>query len=380
MALWSQGLKSPCYQYPEIDWDWSGALWRRPAWFKGLYMESWTAISLKKTWFYEPGNDLLCLFVTVAVFYSQLQSHKISRYDFSPQTGDLVREVVISTIFPAVGPWSTMFACLGSYGKIYSTSASKAGVYETHWESLSPVGWFSGDYPLWYVILPTVWPPQAVVNREDDYCLAVSGNQLYTFRDLSGAPTLTRRTILSNAPGYVCYESRESLWYVDKVGLMGKYAYQAGRWEGQASVQRETVAATNYMVAFDTLRKRLAVFRDVPDDPATGACRCEIEFYRPLVRVGRETGATGGLTDPVPVTPLRAGQRARFVAHLVGEAGEPLPPYLVQGSLADPAEGYLVNRTAAGNRLGVVEFLYQAPALGGNEETLELSTTITDGE
>ena len=160
------------------------------------------------------------------------------------------------------------------------------------------------------------------------------------------------------------------LWLVTQDGLIAKANYRLGRWEMLSTVQDPAPDALNYLCAFDAKRNRLAIFRQRPD-AADGACQCQIEFYRPLCRVGR-------LTDPVPVSPLRAGTKVHLVAHLVGDSGEGIGGYLVNGELLDPAQGTLLTPVAGTELCGAVTFKYQAPA--AVEDTLKISATIVDGD
>jgi hypothetical protein len=97
-----------------------------------------------------------------------------------------------------------------------------------------------------------------------------------------------------------------------------------------------------------------------------------LEFYRPLYQVA-------GLTDPVPVTRLRAGEKVLFVAHLYGDNGEGVSPYTVNAAMEEPVEGRLLTPFSGTELNGAATFRYQAPAAGCTEK-LKLSTTVTDGE
>jgi hypothetical protein len=97
-----------------------------------------------------------------------------------------------------------------------------------------------------------------------------------------------------------------------------------------------------------------------------------LEFYRPLYKVA-------GLTDPVPVSRVRAEEKVLFVAHLYGDNGEGVSPYTVNAALEEPVEGRLRTPFAGTELNGAASFRYQAPEVGCTEK-LKLSATITDGE
>jgi len=83
------------------------------------------------------------------------------------------------------------------------------------------------------------------------------------------------------------------------------------------------------------------------------------------------------LTQPVPVTSLKAGKRVVLVAHLIVEAGEGVTPYTVNGELQEPVDGRLVTPFSGTEMSGRVCFQYQAPN-EACEETLSLETEVEE--
>jgi len=81
------------------------------------------------------------------------------------------------------------------------------------------------------------------------------------------------------------------------------------------------------------------------------------------------------LTDPVPVTRLRNGEKARFVAHLYGDSGEGAGTYPLRGMLSEPAAGALLTPITTTEQSGAATFQYQAPDEAATE-TLNLSATV----
>ncbi len=80
----------------------------------------------------------------------------------------------------------------------------------------------------------------------------------------------------------------------------------------------------------------------------------------------------------VPVTSLRTGKRIVLVANLVGDAGEGIVPYTVNGQLADPVSGRLVTPFTGTELGGRACFQYQAPDQAC-QDTLRLSVTVEEG-
>jgi len=193
---------------------------------------------------------------------------------------------------------------------------------------------------------------------------------------------MSTKTILGSlrfpaAPNCLSWESRRFAWAIAPSGSIFKLAYGAvpPRFELMSSVQNPDPAAKDYRLAFDTLRNRLAVLRWLPDS-AEGSCNLKLEFYRPLVKV-----SATGLTDPVPLAPIRAGQATRFVAHLHGDMGEGLGAYNLNAQVADPAVGRALSPAAPTLVNGEASFGYQAPpGSTGEQDTLVISARlIQDG-
>jgi hypothetical protein len=359
MALWVLGTIAPCLTYNLWDGiirsiSYNPFLITPPR----IYDECiWTI----NHFFYEPGNDYLVAYMLFSTYH--WPSWAVYLYKWDAETGVCLGRQTAS-IFAI--SWAN-HAGVGSYNHIYTTMNSSTKIYEVPWDSLSyQAGMWSVD--------PNTWNPNsiyshAVVNRLDGILCGVGSDHLDIW-NLNPTPTRRMQLRLPNSLGYMAYENRENLWIVTKDGLVLKANYRAARWEMLSTVQNPSPDAVNYLCAFDTRRKRLAVLRQRPD-AEDGACQCQLEFYRPLYRSAR-------LTDPVPVSPLRAGAKVRFVAHLIGEAGEGVASYLANAALVEPAAGQCLTPVARTEICGAVTFRYQAPAAG--RDTLKISATITDGE
>jgi len=363
MSLWPLKTVSPCLEYHQ----WDGVPHypiRYNEWLitpPRIYDE---AINSVGHFFYEPGGDLLVAYMIFDTYH--WPSWACWRYEFSAETGAFIKRSQAGIISMA---WAC-HAGMGSYNKTYTTMNSTTRIYEVPWDSLSPgAGMWSVD--------PYTWNPKtifryAVVNREDNLIAGVGSWTLEVW-DISGIPVRRAQMRLPNVLGYLAYESRDNLWLITQDGLVAKANYRVNppRWEMLSSVQNPSPDAKNYLVAFDTKRRRLAVFRQRPD-AEDGSCQCQLEFYRPLYKVA-------GLTDPVPVSRLRAEEKVLFVAHLYGDNGEGVSPYTVNATLEEPVGGRLLTPFAGTELNGAASFRYQAPAASCTEK-LKLSSTITDGE
>lgn len=357
MALYPISTLTPCLTYHR----WDGVVRPYNQWLvkpPRIYDESLSSLN---HFFYDPGADKL---VGYAVFNTNAwPGWAVWRFEWEAVSGAFLNRSQ-ANIFAIA--WANHAGC-GSYGAIYTTWKSGYGVSQVKSSNLTHA-------PGMWDIDPWSWNPQrifnfAVVNRENQIIAGVGSWFLETW-DISGTPFLKGQLRLPQTLGYLAYEDRKHCWVITQKGLIAKANYQIPRWEMLSSVQNPSPDAVNYLCAFDTKRKRLAVFRQRPD-AADGACQCQLEFYYPLYRVA-------GLTAPVPVSRMRAGDRVRFVSHLYGDTGEGVASYLMYGEILEPATGKLLTPISSAELSGGATFRYQALAAG--TDTLKVSATITDGE
>jgi hypothetical protein len=311
--------------------------------------------------YYEPSHDLLVAWVIFD--QDPWPGWGTARFTWKAEDGSLVERGP-----GTVNNW-TCHGIMGSYNKIYMTWNSGTSVTEVAWDTLRvPAGGFFID--------PHTWNPArifryAVVNREDGLIAGVQDWFLEIW-DISGTPSRRAQMRLPYTLGYMCWESRHILWIITSTGIICKADYRRNppRWEMMSQVQDPSPDATNYFIAFDTRRNRVVVLRQRPD-AGDGACQCQLEFYWPLVKIL-------ALTGPVPVGRHRAGDITEFVAHLYGDAGEGVPPFVVRAALTAPAQGTLLKPESTSGVNGAVSFLYQCPAVVGQEE-ISISAEINDG-
>jgi hypothetical protein len=355
MSLWYLGKKAPCLNY--TPWDGEVHPIHYNDWLvtpPRLFQESVYSIP---SFFFLPGNDILVSFIWFSTYHWPSWSHE--RLEWDANTGEFLQR----TWVPIWGSVYSRGATLGSYEAIYSTYIDAYDVYEIDWETLSPRTW------KWTCPKPIAF--YCLINREDDRAMALSSWYADIYRMSTSEKTGSLR--FPTAQNQIAWESRTHAWVINPNGTIFKINYRAPkpRFELMSSVQNPEPTAQGYRIAFDTRRNRIAVLRWLPD-AADGACNLQIEFYRPLVKV-----AADGLTDPVPVTPVKAGEKARFVAHLHGEQGEGLGAYFIDAELEAPATGDLITPVAPTLVSGEAVFGYQAPLDGGGQQdTLRLHASI----
>jgi hypothetical protein len=373
MGLWHVQTVAPCMEYkdnktcypppgpPQQNWAYNRHLITCPR----HYRQTTSDVA---NFFYEPGNDLLVAHIILDTTY--WPGWDARRYEFSPDDGSwLNRDAVLSREADTfIGIWGaawTAKATMGSFNKIYACRKSETKIREVFWKTAEPPenGWWVDPY---------TWNPKstyfyAVVNRVDELLAAISSWTLDCWCNIGTTPRRYAQLRLPNVPGYLAYESRNYCWVITKDGIILKADYQIPRWEMMSSVQNPTSDAKGYYITFDTKRKRVVVFR-WRQDAADGACQNQIEFYYPMV-------SPAVLTDPVPVTSLRAGRRIELVSHLIGSAGEGLTPYTVEGEMVPPVEGRLLTPFTNTERNGRISLHYQAPDYGCTE-TLALKVNV----
>jgi hypothetical protein len=373
MSLWCLRTVAPCMEY--ID---NGKCYPPPGPPSQVWFYNPKLVTCPKHFqqgggklshfYYDPGADLLRAIIVYSTTY--WPSWDVQRLDYDPATGEWVNreDVLARKVF--VGIWGSAWtgkSTMGSFNKLYACMNTGTQIREVESFTLNPVagGW---------TVDPYTWNPKsifsaAVVNRIDNYLAGVSSWTLDCWKNIGTTPQRFAQLRLPNVLGYLAYESRNYCWIITKDGVICKADYQIPRWEMISKVQNPGLSATDFAIAFDTRRKQVVVFRSRPDGE-DGTCQHQLEFYYPMVNPAQ-------LTQPVPVTSLRAGKHVVLAAHLIGEAGEGVTPYTVNGELVEPAEGRLVTPFSGTEMSGRVCFQYQAPD-EACEETLALETTVEE--
>jgi hypothetical protein len=340
--------------------------------------------------FYYPTYD--CFFIP-AVFdcHPSISAggYFIGYLVLDPETGQRRTEIEQSlAALPSVisgSIWnflSTKSVEAGSYGKVFvvRTFIFSTSIFEVDPGSLEAIdgGWSidTGTLPNY----PSEWvvdgPDGAIVNITDDYLAIVGASMVRegrVWKNVSGTPEyLGAVPVPADAIYDVAYENEQYFWVSMAGGYLMKVDYKNVRVEFFSQLPDVDADDRRYLIAWDQLRGRLAVLRQKTDDPTTGACRCTLEFYRPI-------GKAALLSDPVPVNSLRAGKHIPFIFHLLGTAGEPIAPYTIQAALDTPAKGALLSGFARSGVGGMGTVEYQASMVTG-QDTLQLQATIADGE
>ena len=313
-------------------------------------------INYFNSFFYLPGSDYLVAWASTII--TAWPSWAYVCFYWDANTGNyLGRSPIIDFAYISS-------AATGSYGLIYARQVVWL-ILSVLWNQPVADGNFQVDISTWS---PNPELNNILVNQDDKAIIGVQDWFLEVW-GYGGTPQKLGALRLPDSLGYLAFQDRQYCWIITHGGLVLKCNYAKLRYEMVSSVQNPSADAINYLVAYDTFRSRVVVLRQRPD-AADGSCQCQLEFYRPI-------SVVTGLTDPVPVSPLRAGSTVHFDAALIGDAGEGLPYAPITAQLATPAHGQLLSPAAPTTLNGAVAFDYFAGTAG--EDTLQLSADVVDG-
>jgi len=311
--------------------------------------------------FYEPNGDHLVLLGME--LYLLYPGWRMVRYVWNAENGSLVSDLSGPlTSAPYWISWNYS-AETGGFGKVYACGNSYTYVQEVDWRTLAPVpgGFKTCDWPDHPIFR------HAVVNRTHQVLAGVGSwfLEVWDYQTPVKLGELRLPYLLSD----LAYENDDLLWAVHQNGLLSKIDYRQRRFETLTRIKAPDPEDLNYLAAFDSRRKRLVIFRHKPD-AADGACRCQLEFYRPHPRPVL-------LTDPVPIAPLRVSQETPFISQVMGDGGEAVTNVLATGTLLDPVHGQLTASGASTGLDGAAMLRYQAPDDPATD-TLQVTVTVPD--
>jgi hypothetical protein len=375
MSLWHIQTIAPCMEYSDFGSCFEPPGPPTPPYYYGKnlitcpkhYQQSTMSVS---HFFYDPAEDVIKVLVVYSTTY--WPSWDVQLLKFSPETGEWLNRTEVLAKQSSAGIWGfawTSAATMGSFNKIYATMNPTTAILEVDSNYLTEVdgGWS---------VNPNAdpWDPHslyrfAVVNRVDQILAGGGSWTIDHWRNINSTPELFATTRLPSTISYMCYESRNYLWIISPDGTISKLDYKVPRYEMLSSVQNPELTAVGFKITFDTKRKRVVVFRQMPD-AEDGACQHQLEFYYPMVN------ATA-LTAPVPITSLRAGGRVTFVSHLHGSAGEGVTPFTAEAELLSTPHGYLTSPFAGTELNGRITHGYVAPNESA-EDTIQVTVDIEE--
>lgn len=245
----------------------------------------------------------------------------------------------------------------GEDGNVYVTRNDQLFVYSANGETLGLTGWVTND---WRTSHPELWKQHSFAYLvPSSHVMVGSGGGTIDVYDYT-TPSLLRSIPCISVVSSMAGESKDCLWLSHQNSLLAKVNFTVGRYECVTSINyRDITNVREVHIAFDSKRKRIAVFLERTDD-VTGACRHLIQFYNLIPQPGI-------LTDPVPLQELKAGEYTSMDVSLLGEAGEPVSGRQITLSLEEPSTGHLGTSLITTAANGQATFGYTPASMGGTD-------------
>lgn len=168
-------------------------------------------------------------------------------------------------------------------------------------------------------------------------------------------------------------ESNELVWVLQKDSggsgfVVSKVNFIDKKYELYSKVPAATSGTDiSASIAFDTLRKSVAVFRHRADSSVDGSAQHVVDIYKPIV-------LTDTLTAPVPVTELKPNKRATLVAHLLDQKGTGAGGKTVKVTKTNP-DANLKQSTTSVRGNGSIVIPYDTPNPNATDTiTLQVTT------
>ena len=333
----------------------------------GLYQEDMNAIY---NWTYiPPPVDAFCLYAMYSYYY--WPSWEVKCLVFNAVDGTF-REALPNTVWN----WVTGME-MGDLNSVYGIHPS---LQSGQWlDTIYRVNWENGQSISDFATAPNLWPGWRSDERAYHALVNYTGNRVFVTTAWHGSlwtldthEKLWEVVFPESSPLNVAWESDSYCWLLFPSGLVLKYDWKDfRRIEMLSAIQKPAQGDLGYQIAYDTYRKRLVVFR-WKQDLEDGSAQNQIDFY---ITAPKATI----LTRPVPVTSVKKGINANFVANLVGDKGEGIAGQLVKSSLIAPwNNGQVLTPDSYTGLNGSVQIGYRGPDVGNVTDELQVQVDIAD--
>ncbi len=306
-----------------------------------IYRETVSGLGTRGFWYDSKTDEYVAY---IAMDFTLWPSYRTNLYRISPETGLLNSEILA---FSGTGGGLTGYEN-GGFNKLYAYSNNN-GVFEVDTQTLNVIG--SPIVPMGVTVSSHINP--FIINQStktlvvDDTLVievwdytAGSEVQLGEF----GNPQLS----LSD----MAYEDDQRVWTVaigaDGLPTVIKLNYQDIKIESMSAIQAGTEPDLGIFIAYDSLRKVVAVLRMRPD-AVDGAARHVVELYKPFA-------VPTNISAPVPVGPLVPGKVTTFVANMYGDRGE--MGQLKTVTVTNTGDGTILQPTVTPRTNGSIVFQY----------------------
>jgi len=272
-----------------------------------IYRETFfnTTNSIRGMW-YDSKTDEYVLFVLMR--FTLWPSYRTNVYRISPETG-LVTSQELG--FAHLG-FNLQSYENGEFNKLYAYSPG-LGVFEVDTTLLTTLGPVivsdseAGGFDL----------QPFVINRKDSLLVVDRVGELQIW-DYSTTTLLGTFGIPALDIDDMAYEDNERAWAVmpsfDGIPTVMKFNYKDRNIESMSAIQASGATDFQTMIAYDSKRKVVAIFRQRAD-AVDGAAQHVLGLYKPFA-------IPTNITEPVPVGTLEPGKVTTFVANMFGDRGE----------------------------------------------------------
>lgn len=286
---------------------------------------------------------------------------------FDADTGEYAGKADSASLF---GSHYTSSCEIGPDGWVYACRAETTKLYRLKWDNM--------DRADSWEINPYTWTPgtilqYAIVNLLDDTVTGISSWDTTVWRNISTTPELVYKMRNPDITKDMAYEDRTHCWMLGTANYITKFDSENCRVE-MSSMLPSFAGDLQISIAYDTFRKQLAVMR-VSHPLEDGSDASKIEFYLPTPKMY-------GLSSPIPINPIKMGEKINFVSQVYGEAGESVGGSTLTSELVAPNNNGTILTPVIGTDLGGDgRILYKAPNAPATEEmkvTLNIPDELTD--
>ncbi len=190
-----------------------------------------------------------------------------------------------------------------------------------------------------------------LINRQDSILVSedtiITSVYDYTAVTLLGQFAMPALTVQDLA-----YEDNERGWAVmpgfDGIPTIVKFNYKSIEVEAVTGIQAGTAPDFQVLIAYDSKRKVLAVFRQ-REDATDGAAEHVLDLYKPFA-------VPTNMSAPIPMSQPQPGQVVTMVAHVYGDRGEVGQAKAV--TITNSGDGTILQPTVTPRTNGAVVFQY----------------------
>jgi len=306
---------------------------------------------------YDSKTDEYVLFVLMQ--FTLWPSYRSNVYRINPETGLINSQTLGFGILSSLQAFEN-----GEFNKLYAYQ-NGVGVFEIDSQTLIKIGTtpiVSGADAGGFHLEPFI------INRQDKLFVVdrVGELQIWNYDTATLIDTLA---IPATGANDMAYEDNERAWTVlpsfDGIPTVVKFNYKDVKIESMSAIQASGATDFQTLIAYDSKRKVVAIFRQ-RTDAVDGAAQHVLGLYKPFA-------VPTNITEPVPVGTLEPGKVTTFVANLFGDRGEMGQVKTV--TVTNTGDGTILQPTVTPRTNGAVVFQYLAGPNPGSD-TIQVQVDI----